>query len=555
MKTSGIHRSIFHLAIAAGLVLGGGGLALAEEPATKWLSGDFHQHTYYTDGSDTFDFVMEQNVRFGLDWWANSEHGGERNRDGNGMKWDDPSVYPEKPILGWYEESGGHQEMWRWQSLRDFVYPDVLRWRAEYPEKRIFSGLEWNVPGHEHCSVGVVADGPEAISAFEYMFDASDEDFSREGEVTPFGTLTKQNGYFGFEQRETSVKSYAKTKVEQHEDAVAACAWMQAQYDAGLIDNAWIIFAHIERRGPWNPIDGRGYNVENFRDFYNAGPDVCFGFEGSPGHQTSGFRGFGNLLFGGSRGGTGFYTSEIGGLWDAMLGEGRPWFNFASSDYHRYYTEGGSDFYPGEYQKTWVEATDEDNDGDYSLNEIANALRAGKSWFVMGDLIDYLEFTLEAKGQKVGMGGTLTVSEGDAIYMTIKARSPETNFNGDSPLLDHIDLIGGAVTGFISPEDPRYTDATNPTTELLWQFHRNQMQILPDGTMVLRYAVKVPKGLNGYYVRLRGTNMPNCTPYETDCQGNPLPDYLVTENLGFDREVEAWRDLWFYSNPIFIEVE
>jgi hypothetical protein len=73
--------------------------------------------------------------------------------------------------------------------------------------------------------------------------------------------------------------------------------------------------------------------------------------------------------------------------------------------------------------------------------------------------------------------------------------------------------------------------------------------------MVIRYAVKVPRGLDGYYVRLRGTNVPNCTPYETDCQGNPLPDYLVTENLGFNGAEEAWLDLWFYSNPIFIEVQ
>ena len=48
--------------------------------ASQWLSGDFHQHTYYTDGSTSFDFVMEKNNAFGLDWWANSEHGGSRNR-------------------------------------------------------------------------------------------------------------------------------------------------------------------------------------------------------------------------------------------------------------------------------------------------------------------------------------------------------------------------------------------------------------------------------------------------------------------------------------------
>jgi hypothetical protein len=28
----------------------------------------------------------------------------------------------------------------------------------------------------------------------------------------------------------------------------------------------------------------------------------------------------------------------------------------------------------------------------------------------------------------------------------------------------------------------------------------------------------------------------------------------VTENLGIDGADEAWRELWFYSNPIFAEV-
>jgi hypothetical protein len=190
--------------------------------------------------------------------------------------------------------------MYRWQSLRDFVYSDILEARGLYPEKRIFSGLEWNVPAHEHCSVGVVSDmmGPLAISAFEYQFDKSDKDTSRTGEWTPFGVLAKQNS--------------------THEDSVAACAWMQDQYEKGLIDNAWIIFAHIER--------AEAYQIEHFRDFNNAAPDICFGFEGAPGHQVNPARGFGRApgqAYGGSFGGAGSFTAQVGGLWDALLGDCR----------------------------------------------------------------------------------------------------------------------------------------------------------------------------------------------------------------------------------------
>ena len=188
------------------------------QPRGAWLSGDFHQHTLYTDGSTSFDFVMEKNNAFGLDWWANSEHGGSRNRDGDGASWLDPEKYPKNPVLGDNAESGN---MYRWQSLRDFVYPDILESRNIYTGKQIFSGLEWNVPDHEHCSVGVVSEsmGPLAVSAFEFQFDASDRDTSREGEWTPFGVLTKQNG--------------------TNEDTIAACSWMQEQYGMHHQTDLW----------------------------------------------------------------------------------------------------------------------------------------------------------------------------------------------------------------------------------------------------------------------------------------------------------------------------
>lgn len=62
------------------------------------MAGDFHQHTFYTDGSDSFDFVMGKNIEFGLDWWANSEHGGQFRRNGIGRYWDDADVYARTPI-------------------------------------------------------------------------------------------------------------------------------------------------------------------------------------------------------------------------------------------------------------------------------------------------------------------------------------------------------------------------------------------------------------------------------------------------------------------------
>jgi RecQ family ATP-dependent DNA helicase len=560
-------RGALGLTAAVALALPGPARACdSEDRDGKFLAGDFHQHSCYTDGSTPFDYEMSRNDMFGLDWWANSEHGGARSRDGDGFFWDDPAHHPAGVILGDVSMSGGHQNMYRWQSLRDFVFPDVLKARAAYPHKRVFSGLEWNVPGHEHSSTGIVAKDGSAISAFEFMFDNGDTDTSRVGESTAYGVLAKQNG-------KTFPGGSNKSYPDRHADAVAGCAWMQAQYKAGAIDNGWIVFGHVERAGAWSPTAGGGYNVEHFRDFNNAGPDVCFGFEGAPGHQVNPYRGFGNKVtcdaasstctskdFGGTYGGVGFYTAEVGGLWDALLGEGRHWFNFASSDYHGHYTIGGDDFFPGEYQKDWVFAK-RSRHGAASLNDIVDGMRSGNSFFVQGDLIDHLGFTVSQGRSKAGMGGTLVVDGHRKIRrpveITIKLRTPSFNNNGDKPAVDHVDLIAGEIKGLTARGTPEYSNPTNDTAAVIASFAAKDFQADGEGYITITYAVgALTKPM---YFRLRGTNLPCGTPNETGpatalpsaeyCK--PLPDALVYPN---DAQ-KAYKDLWFYSNPVFVAVK
>jgi hypothetical protein len=89
----------------------------------------------------------------------------------------------------------------------------------------------------------------------------------------------------------------------------------------------------------------------------------------------------------------------------------------------------------------------------------------------------------------------------------------------------------------------------------------------------------VPKVKGSQYFRLRGTNLPPATPFETDASGNPILDYELSpadatqpgkvkcddpacpahmrtiagvKYSTFD--VAAWSDLWFYANPVFVEV-
>lgn len=544
-------------------------IALPQADACKhghraaWTTGDFHQHTLYTDGATNFDFVMSMDYDYGLDWWFNSEHGGARVTDGNGHYWDDPAHYPANPILGDVAMSGGHQVMYRWQSLRDFVYADIVRNRALYPGQLIGSGLEWNPPGHEHCSTGIVAEDASALSAFEFMFDRSDDDTSRIGEVTPYGVLAKQNGRT-YVWTDGVKKSSSKTPADAHLDSVAACAWMQDQFASGLIDNGYIVFAHVERAGTWSAAKGGGYNIESFRDFNNAAPEVCFGFEGAPGHQANGDRGgFGSgAAGGGTYGGAGYYTATLGGLWDALLGEGRHWFNFASSDYHRHHTAGGDDFFPGEYQRNYIKVVDKDRNGKRSLDEVVDGMRSGNSFHVMGDLIDHLEFSATGLGGEAEMGEDLFLSQKQGFFrwfkknpvvIEIKFHSPAVNGNGDKPVVDHIDLIAGDITGLVSPSAPQYTKATNESTRILATFTSKDWRMDHEGNITIRYLIKDLE--KSTYFRLRGTNVAPNTAFETDAAGNPLADSLATANLGLDGAEEAWKDLWFYSNPVFVHIK
>jgi hypothetical protein len=512
-----------------------------------WVAGDFHQHTTYTDGLNSFQTVMYKNDQFGLDWWANSEHGGAFPTDARGpltiagpfnenggYSWTDPTKYPSNPVLG----DGAHVSMWRWQSLRDFSSDDVLDARATY-RKPIFQSYEWNVPGHEHCSLGLIAGqftrfpSAEAIAQFEYLFDGSDTDKT--------GGLAQ--GWTG------------KNGTNDHAKAVDALEWLQAHYKR----SSYAVFAHPERKGPGNPTHvgsgSYGYSISDFRDFNNAAPDVAIGFESMPGHQKEvGRGGYGTgAVGGGTFGGVGAYAAKVGGLWDAMLGEGRHFWLFASSDFHN--TAG--DFWPGEYQKTYTYVSDKRDP-----QAIVNGLRSGNSFVVMGDLIEALDFRAQSGNENATMGETLSVERerererergrGKAVEITISFKSPHFNNNHD-PLyafsgVDHIDLIAGDVTGKVLPTDPGYKVDTNPSTRVIKTLNRHDFNIDRDGYYVAHVSVRADRDM---YFRLRGTNLAPGTPNETDADGNPLADSL----MGANTPAKAWADLWFYSNPIFVDVK
>ena len=126
--------------------------------------------------------------------------------------------------------------------------------------------------------------------------------------------------------------------------------------------------------------------------------------EGAPGHQAgtlapdgsqkrdaagkpAGYRGGYSREGASTFGGFDQMTAIVGGFWDSMLGEGRRFWIVATSDSHAHYADAarpGSDFWPGEYQKTYVHA-------QRSYSGVLDALRSGRIFAVAGDLITELD--------------------------------------------------------------------------------------------------------------------------------------------------------------------
>ncbi len=533
-----MHRRYLNHSLTLAAVAALTGLAVTKPASSpgRWMAGDFHQHSYFTDGSFPTDQVLVKGFEYGLAWAANSEHGGASARDSEGRLWADREAYPENPIQGdekiiertvtkdGVEEKVQVQVMWRWQTLSEYCWRVIQRVRKENPENLAATGVEWNVPAHEHCSVGVVSDDALAIAEFEYRFDRGSDDTSG----GPGGQWTGK-----------------KFNQDDHAKAVEAVEWMQRTHP----DNGWIVFAHPERVS--------SYTVADFRDFNDAGPTVAFGFEGLPGHQRSASRGGyrERAVGGGTYGGAGWYIAEVGGLWDALLGEGRNWWNFVSSDFHSL----GGDFWPGQYAKTWTWVEDADGDGRYTLADIPGALRSGNTFAVHGDLIDRLDFRVESGKSSAGMGSSLEVGKGKSARVKIRFRSPEKSALGDSPKVRAVQLIAGEV-GEKAPKflpdgktpNPAYSNDKNETAKVVALYQEKDLKLGSDGWYETpAYKLKADGDM---YFRIRGTNLTANTQYETDARGNPLADSLVTENLDISTTEAAQRDLWFYSNPVFVKV-
>lgn len=453
----------------------------------RWLAGDHHIHSRYsvglnreTDpptpilgGDAVYPIAMNAVMarQYGLDWTVATDHGGPNHARIN----------------------------------LEFAYPELLESRKAVPDLVQFFGMEFDTPGADHSSI--------------IMPHSHDE-------ATHLHRIESR-----FNKRQPWPEDPSWDTEPRMLEALEA---MKALPQLPLV-----IAHHPSRSAPDLGEYGMTAPTE-LRAWNDTAPHIAVGMEGAPGHQATGQMrehlapSMYEQYFKGKRprgaygryptlGGYDQMTARLGGFWDSMLGEGRRWWITATSDSHIHWSEGGADFWPGEYSKTYVLA--EKNHGS-----ILAALRAGRIFVTTGDLISELWVTARAGDVQADIGGSLAAQRGDDVNLRIRFLDPDApNHNGDTPSVSRVDLIVGDITGPAARPDVDI----HPSTRVAARFTPEQWH--RDGAYrVIEHTLKNVRA--PIYLRVRGTN--------TD-ELEPQPDR--------DNE-DAWQDLWFYSNPVFVEL-
>jgi len=452
------------------------------QPTRTWLAGDSHVHSQYSPSYDTKTNPIDPNPPYkiagdaiypittnaakardyGLSWMVATDHGGPNHSKIN----------------------------------MNLAYPELQQARQQVPELLTFVGMELNLGAMDHHTLMI----PNGEGESKTLFDIESK-------------WDKSEVYPADASRDTEDK------------ALQTINYIKA------LDQKPILMANHPSRSA--AVAGQ-YGLDTPHELRNnndAAPNVYVGFEGAPGHQAAAIKPDGTLKTDGGRGGYnnattfgGFdpMTAQLGGLWDSMLGEGRRFWIVATSDSHINFRDGGSDFWPGEYQKTYVKA-------EKTYGDIIDGLRNGRTFVTSGDLISELDVTASAGGKNAETGGTLKLGTPQDVQVTVRLRDPaKANFHGDSPAVQRVDLIVGQVTG---PVQNRDSDK-NATTRVEKRFAPTDFK--RDGEIVtLTYTLKNVSANS--YLRVRGTSTDQLEPVADPKGENP------------------WADLWFYSNPIFLE--
>lgn len=520
--------------LVAAVACGGGdepvGSNVPPLPSGRWIAGDLHTHTTQSadaDVSQTLDKVLGKAfTTFGLDWMAVSNHLRVSTRDEKGAKLD--TSIPMSIGVERYE----------------IPRVQALQAAGTYADKLIFSGFEWDMPTHDHIGVGIFQ-GTDKLTAsvkgmkeFEYLFTTRDPAMFDAADVSAWKA------------------KYGETRYNKTaDDALKAISWLKDNYP----DTSYAVINHPSR-------NKGSYTVDDFRRFNDIAPNIMFAIEGMVGNQMEPDRGGYTAAYTPENaplrayGGVDYVVAKVGGVWDALLGEGRRVWNLTDSDTHFKIVNGNSSgYFPGEYAKNYVFNAAQ---GAPVMKDLLQGLRSGKMFSVYGDLINALDFNLASRDDRKEMGGELKVASGEKVIVTIRFKTPAKNNyekpvdSGTAanvkPVVDHVDLIVGDVGPKAAQGSAAYSVATNASTKVVKRFTSADWKVDADGYFTISYETSATR--NQYY-RLRGTNLGTDVAGLTQ-GGEPLADQRTgtTDNTQRFNDINDrnYRSLWFYSNPVFV---
>ncbi|MGK9461928.1 PHP domain-containing protein [Streptomyces sp. G6] len=477
-----------------------------------WLAGDHHIHTQYSsDGKYRVVDQVRQGARHGMDWLVITDHGSVTHA----------KIGVEK------------------------VNPDIREARDTYEDTLVFQGLEWNIPAAEHGTV-FVHPGRHEVSVLKQF----------------------ETGYDG------GVKGATDSTPANEALAVAGLSFLADQVKRRKVKDALMLANHPARKGIDSP-----HEIRAWRDATSRHHQIAVGFEGAPGHQAAGLPkplGMGRArgIYDGSPGANSFpgyplesyrtwggfdwMTATVGGLWDSLIAEGRPWWITANSDSHQVYADtaarGGGDFnangryddpvyagqidvtqgdfWPGQYSRTHV-----GSDG-FSYAAVMDGIRAGRIWVDHGQLISGLDVRVSGGGRWATLGGALHVRKGTRVTLSMDvALAGGPNWAGFTPKLARVDVIQGDVTGPVADQDT----FTAPTARVVKSYEVNK----DTGTVRLTYDLgRVDRPV---YLRTRGTDGNRSAVGALGAKVDPAGPAI--DVVG---DADPWRDLWFYSNPVWV---
>jgi len=499
-------------------------------PSGRWIAGDLHTHTTQSadaDVSQTLDKVLGKAfTTFGLDWMAVSNHLRVSTRDEKGNKLD--TSIPMSIGAERYE----------------IPHVQALQAAGTYADKLIFSGFEWDMPTHDHIGIGLfqgtdkLTSSTKGMKEFEYLFTTRDPAMFDAADVAAWKA------------------KYGETRYNKTaDDALKAISWLKDNYP----DTSYAVINHPSR-------NKGSYTVDDFRRFNDIAPNIVFAIEGMVGNQMEPDRGGYTAAYTPENaplrayGGVDYVLAKVGGVWDALLGEGRRVWNLTDSDTHFKIVNGNSSgYFPGEYAKNYVFNAAQ---GAPAVKDLLQGLRSGKMFSVYGDLINALDFNLASKDDRKEMGGELKVASGEKVVITIRFKTPAKNNyekpvdSGTAanvkPVVDHVDLIVGDVGAKAAQGSAAYSVATNASAKVVKRFTSADWKVDADGYFTISYETTASK--NQYY-RLRGTNLGTDVAGLTQ-GGEPLADQRTgtTDNTQRFNDINDrnYRSLWFYSNPVFV---